>query len=210
LPAPGRADTIAGMTTKLKVTPKSKPAAKKAAGGSVSAIYALHDPCTGEIRYIGKANDPDARLKSHMRDSLRRNTPVYCWIKKLLDAQSRPVMRVMEWTSDWQEAEKRLIAEYRIAGARLLNLADGGNEPACSRHVRASNGVKVARGRDKDVWALTRRMGELLRWLQTNGRIEKAEQMMMTINLFGLMSATEKKRMAIACSGRLESINDSI
>jgi len=43
-------------------------------------IYALTDPSTGEVRYIGKANDPSARLKSHLMDSRRRNTPVYRWI----------------------------------------------------------------------------------------------------------------------------------
>ena len=47
-------------------------------------IYALLCPNTKDVRYIGKANDSEKRLKSHIRDSRRRNTPVYCWIKKLL------------------------------------------------------------------------------------------------------------------------------
>lgn len=33
------------------------------------AIYALREPDTGEIRYIGKATDAMARFKSHMRDA---------------------------------------------------------------------------------------------------------------------------------------------
>ena len=37
------------------------------------AIYALREPDTGEIRYIGKATDAMARFKSHMRDRQKFN-----------------------------------------------------------------------------------------------------------------------------------------
>lgn len=39
-----------------------------------ASIYALADANTGEIRYIGKANDPAKRLQGHMSDSIRRES----------------------------------------------------------------------------------------------------------------------------------------
>lgn len=54
-PAPKQAPSIA-----------TKPAAaEKVRAGIIApvAIYALSDPETGEIRYIGKANNPRARLR---------------------------------------------------------------------------------------------------------------------------------------------------
>lgn len=46
-------------------------------------IYALRDPRDGNLRYIGKANNAEKRLKSHMKDSRHRKTPVYAWFRKL-------------------------------------------------------------------------------------------------------------------------------
>lgn len=68
------------------------PARKKASAGrsrwglsTVQVdIYALCDPDTGDVRYIGKANCAQLRLKSHLRDARIRKTPVYCWINELL------------------------------------------------------------------------------------------------------------------------------
>lgn len=86
-------------------------------------IYGLYDS-RGNLRYIGKANDPDKRLSSHMRDMRRRDTPLYRWMRE----NGKPVMRVLEHNcSDWQRSEKELIAHFRKIGCDLLNIADGGN-----------------------------------------------------------------------------------
>lgn len=122
-------------------------------------IYALKD-ADGSVRYIGKANDPDKRLKSHMRDSVRRDTPVYRWIRK----NGKPIMEVLtDDIEDWKEAERRIIAEHRDAGHALLNVADGGDEPFCPKEVRAANGRKNAIVRETGPMAelnvLKRRLG---------------------------------------------------
>lgn len=106
-------------------------------------IYALSDPITGQLRYIGKANDSAERLKSHLRDANRRDTPVYRWIRKLTNKGLAPAVKVLEVTHDWQESERRLIALSRARGDKLLNVADGGDEPACSTAVRSSNAVAL-------------------------------------------------------------------
>lgn len=105
-----------------------------------------------------------------MRDSAKRNTPVCCWIRKLLKRGLQPEMRVNAvcLTSRWQELERDVISQYRAYGARLLNIADGGDEPFCSRDVRAANGKLTAKKIHSDpdrkrLWELKRNMGELLR-----------------------------------------------
>lgn len=103
-------------------------------------IYALLDPVTGETRYIGKANDARKRLATHLRDSRRRDTPVYRWIRKLASNGMIPALTVLCATDDWQQAEKNEIAKARAAGFRLLNVAEGGNEPFCPLSVRQANG----------------------------------------------------------------------
>ncbi len=109
-------------------------------------IYALCDPTTKEIRYIGKATNSVKRLKSHIRDSRRRNTPVYCWIRSLMKTNNLPELIVLEVVEDsvWEDAERRLIAQHRANG-RVLNVADGGDEPYCSKETRAQNGRKNAK-----------------------------------------------------------------
>lgn len=144
----------------------------------MASIYALTDPKTGEVRYIGKANDPEARLKSHMRDSRRRDTPVYQWIRK----HGRPGMVVLASDcDDWRVEEIRLIAEARARGDRLLNIADGGDEPFCRPEVRAENGAKVAKKRSKHLWAAHRKLGQHKKYFERIGNSAKVKQMETTI-----------------------------
>jgi hypothetical protein len=111
----------------------------------VCEIYALKDPDNGQIRYIGKANNSAKRLQSHFRDAKRRNTPVYCWIRKLLIAGKTPQLEVLLVCQKdaWPQYERSLIAEYRASGSRLLNVADGGDEPAITTEQRRANAYKL-------------------------------------------------------------------
>lgn len=129
-------------------------------------IYALTDPRTGAVRYIGKAVDAAKRFKGHIRDSRRRTTPVYCWIKALAEKGYTPGLCILARVpaDRWQAEERRMIAEGRATGLKLLNLADGGDQPSCPRSTRAANGVATARliHNDPDrkaVWKLKQRMG---------------------------------------------------
>ncbi len=99
-----------------------------------------------------------------MRET-RRKSPLYDWIAK----HGRPELRVIEADcADWREAERRLIAEARLRGDRLLNLADGGDEPHCPKDVRARNGKAIARAVHDDpvrkkLWELKRSLGYALK-----------------------------------------------
>lgn len=104
-----------------------------------ASIYGLYD-AHGNLRYIGKANCPRKRLKSHMADARRRTTPLYKWIK----ANGQPEMRVLsDDCEDWVAEERRLIAEARERGDDLLNLAPGGNQPYCPIEIRRDNCRKM-------------------------------------------------------------------
>jgi hypothetical protein len=108
-------------------------------------IYALRDPRTGSVRYIGKANNAQQRFVGHSRDAARRNTPLYQWWRSLAQL---PVLEVIETVdpSNWVERERYWIAAYRLSDD-LLNVAPGGNQPYCPREVRARNGATNSRTR---------------------------------------------------------------
>lgn len=131
-------------------------------------IYVLHDD--KEFRYVGKAVDAQKRLKSHLRDARRRDTPVYRWIRKL--AQNGQTPKVWVWTecheSNWPEVERKCIALARQMGWRLLNVADGGDQPKCDIETRRENGRKSAIARastatKKRIWHLKLMIGRAIK-----------------------------------------------
>lgn len=141
----------------------------------MTQIYGLTCPITGEIKYIGKAEDHQARLKSHMRDSLRRSTPVYIWIRELISKGLRPgIVHLCDSIGDrWQELESQIIYQYLGDGFPLLNVAAGGNQPHCDVAVRQRNGKAVAETRHKDRWGLLRRLGSEASWFKKRGDHER-------------------------------------
>ena len=146
-------------------------------------IYGLFHPETGELRYVGKAADVQRRLKSHLRDSRRRNTPLYCWMRTL---SAPPRIEVLEEVEDaaWKDAERRLVTLHRANG-RLLNLADGGDEPKCPTAVRAENGRKNAKALHSD---------------PTRKRLWKAKQMLGLALQQGFVAEGTKEKMRVAAA----------
>jgi hypothetical protein len=99
-------------------------------------IYGLYDPDTDELRYIGKANDAQKRLKKHIEERHNRR-PICAWVKAIVESGKSPVVRVIEVVpqDQWEEAERRLIAHHRL-NSRLLNIADGGAMPSQTSEQR--------------------------------------------------------------------------
>lgn len=94
------------------------------------AIYALRDPRDGEIRYIGKAQDPDARYLQHLRPAnLRATTKKNSWLKNLAADGLTPELEIIDWVpaEDADAAEIHWIAWHRMGGCRLTNGTDGGD-----------------------------------------------------------------------------------
>ena len=94
---------------------------------STSFIYALIDPFTNKVRYIGKSTNPQKRFNTH----LNTNDGTHChnWINGLLNADAQPILEVIEEAENSiiNELEQFWIAEYKRLGAKLTNLTPGGD-----------------------------------------------------------------------------------
>lgn len=93
-------------------------------------IYALLCPL-GNIRYIGKTNDPAKRLRRHISRAKYHETKSHAanWIRSLLRAGEKPELRILEELddrADWVSREIALIEEHRKAGHDLTNATAGG------------------------------------------------------------------------------------
>jgi hypothetical protein len=110
-----------------------------------SYIYALVDPITGFVRYVGKSHNPKERLIDHVRPgSLKAETFKNRWLRKILKAGKKPTLILLEKVSnsEWQDAERKWIAYYRtIPGyPRLTNVMDGGE--GAQKGTKASEETK--------------------------------------------------------------------
>lgn len=89
----------------------------------LTTIYALCDPVTSEVRYIGKSVNIKNRYKEHCKSN--KDTYSSCWIRSLKPL--RPLLIELEVVPDgWVEAEQFWIAYFKGLGARLTNLTLGG------------------------------------------------------------------------------------
>lgn len=96
----------------------------------MSYIYALCCPDTQEIRYIGKANDPEVRFRKHLQAaSYKPENYAQRWMAKLLSAGKQPILifiRRIASGENWQEIERAEIARGFADGLRLTNTSAGG------------------------------------------------------------------------------------
>lgn len=110
-------------------------------------IYALIDPITEEVRYVGKTINPATRLYDHCNQSAAGNNPHKMrWILGLRAQDMLPKMIVLEecLPDTWEEAEIRWIAHYRASGAPLTNILGGGRSSKAFQPRAPSKRVKAA------------------------------------------------------------------
>lgn len=100
-------------------------------------IYAIVDPADEwEIRYVGKAGDPEKRLRQHLCEALKPTRKQHnlwkCgWLNKVLAEGRVPKLIILDKVEyldkdDWQYMEREFIAQYQAEGHRLTNLCKGG------------------------------------------------------------------------------------
>lgn len=119
-PGEGRPSKYDPDQTEL-VTTKTEPQE------GLSAIYVLLD---GEdVRYVGKTKMPAKRFQDHIRSGKVGKTHRERWIAKACAADTFQ-MRIVEWTENWDEAERAWIAGMRQQRTDLLNIAAGGLDMA--------------------------------------------------------------------------------
>ena len=94
-------------------------------------IYILKDPISMEIKYVGKSNNPERRLKSHMSEySLIENwTSKNKWLKHLKNNNLYPEMEIIDNGPDQNinQLEKKWIIYYKSIGIKLTNETEGGD-----------------------------------------------------------------------------------
>ncbi len=108
-------------------------------------IYALRCPIEDEIRYIGKTNNPTARLISHIVSARKgdKNHWAAKWIRKVLRNGLKPVLEILEEldeSENWEEYERFYIENGEYFGWRLTNSTPGGE------------GGGYIRPEDKETW----------------------------------------------------------
>lgn len=94
-------------------------------------IYALSDPESHEIRYVGKTvKNIKVRFSEHISKSLKNPTSYKdYWIKSLDEKGLRPLITLIETCEKdiWEIREKYWISHYR-SFSRLTNISDGGDD----------------------------------------------------------------------------------
>jgi hypothetical protein len=94
-------------------------------------IYILKDPISNEIRYVGKSNNPENRLKRHLNSNslLESWTSKNKWLLNLKKKGLSPIMEVIDYTElgNINELEIKWIKHYRDLGLKLTNSTDGGD-----------------------------------------------------------------------------------
>lgn len=85
-------------------------------------IYALCDPESGAVRYVGQTVNPAGRYFHHITPK-GPGAPRLRWIAELKEQHLLPSLRILERVNPDQadQAEQRWIAHYVAEGAHLVN-----------------------------------------------------------------------------------------
>lgn len=102
-------------------------------GRDIARIYALKDPRTGEVRYVGQTvRGLRTRLYEHVQECLIRRveTSRQRWVYGLYLKRLAPAIEELEVVPYMERdmAERRWIAHFKRAGANLVNSHPGGNQ----------------------------------------------------------------------------------
>ncbi len=133
------------------------------------SIYALKDPRTNEIRYIGKTSvGLDVRLRGHLHE--RKNTLKREWVKNLKSENLQPTIHLLEEIENVDAlnmAEKKWIAILPHLGVKLTNETAGG-DGFQGRHTNKSKEKmsRARKGRKQSKEHVQKRMEALRKTIQ--------------------------------------------
>lgn len=91
-------------------------------------VYALCEPGTRTVRYIGLTYDVPMRVKQHITDTIKQHTYVGRWLSGVVKSEKAPEVIVLSEVSreEGPAEEIRFIRNARMLGMRLTNATDGG------------------------------------------------------------------------------------
>lgn len=111
-------------------------------------IYSLTDPITGEIRYIGKANNPKKRVLDHVRENKTSNkSHKISWIKSLISKQQMPIVEIIDEVkkSEWQFWEQYWISQFKVWQFNLTNISPGGYNNNYKRSYKTKQKMRASK-----------------------------------------------------------------
>jgi hypothetical protein len=124
-------------------------------------IYALINPVSREVRYVGQTAHCLLRLRSHITESISVKAPPYNrqwayrspkakWIRKLLRSGLAPAMAIVEEVDREEANERELawIATFRSIHARLTNAPHPGFASRLKPRIRRLTRPVYADGRN--------------------------------------------------------------
>lgn len=155
----------------------------------MATIYALCDPKTGVVRYVGKTfRTPEQRLYFHVWHA-KRGAPGHknAWIRSVGLAPSIVVLNVVPIESA-ASAEMEFIAHYRGLGFDLTNSTDGGDGTYGYKHSEQTIGKIKA--------ALVGRRGRKLTQQEIEGLVARNKSRVWTAEQRAKVSAARR----LACS----------
>ncbi len=90
-------------------------------------IYTLENPVNGDIRYVGKSNNPKHRYRTHLCE--RGSYYKIQWIKSLKKIGQKPALYIIDEIpdSEWKFWEQYYISLFKTWGFKLTNFTDGGD-----------------------------------------------------------------------------------
>lgn len=103
----------------------------------ICGIYALTDPETGDVRYVGQARNIHKRYRQHCNLNGCAKLPKNRWAAKLARQGAEPGLKVLEETADLDAREIHWIQLLRSQGAKLMNVAEGGKSMRHASEAKA-------------------------------------------------------------------------
>lgn len=125
-------------------------------------VYALADPETREVRYVGEtARALAQRVAQHRKTSRSKTTPpVNAWLRGLGVAPLAIEIESHVNECEMHDAEAYWIEQFRAMGARLLNIAPGGLARSGFRHTEEQKAKWRAQRRGENASHYGRRHSE--------------------------------------------------
>jgi len=111
-------------------------------------IYTLKDPVTNEVRYVGKANDPNKRILDHIKECKSSNTShKISWIKSLLNRNLKPIVEILDEvpSNEWEKWEQYWISQMRSWGFNLTNISKGGYDNSYKRSIESRKKMRKSK-----------------------------------------------------------------
>lgn len=102
-------------------------------------IYALCEPGTRTVRYIGLTGNIEIRLRQHLRISSKKKNHLGFWLRGILSRGAVPIMVSLSEVSANEGASKEIKyirAARSSLGMDLVNSTDGGDGGALSQESR--------------------------------------------------------------------------